>query len=68
MTFVTVIGSASALILFLVTGAILGQDLGSATFVTREIGGHGLWTLLLSPIYIPLTIAAYRLTLTARNR
>ncbi len=67
MTFVTVIGSASALILFLVTGAILGQDLGSATFVTREIGGHGLWTLLLSPIYIPLTIAAYRLTLTARN-
>ena len=68
MTFVTVTGSAVALILFLITGAILGQDLGSATFVMREIGGHGLWTLLLSPIYIPLTIATYRLTLTARNR
>lgn len=68
MTFVTVLGSSASLILFLISGAILGQELGSATFVIREIGGHAMWTLLLSPIYIPVTIAIYRLTLTARNR
>lgn len=68
MTAVTVFGSSIALILFLLFGTILGQDVGSGAYVTQEIIGNALWALLLSPIYIPITIALYRGTLTARNR
>ena len=68
MSLVTVLGSSAALLLFVVCGAILGQDVGSATFVIQEILGNGLWALFLSPIYVPITIALYRATLTARNR
>jgi len=68
MTAVTVFGSSIVLILFLLFGTILGQDVGSGAYVTQEIIGNALWALLLSPIYIPVTIALYRGTLTARNR
>jgi cell shape-determining protein MreD len=68
MTAVTVFGSSIALILFLLFGTILGQDVGSGAYVAQEIIGNALWALLLSPIYIPVTIALYRGTLTARNR
>ena len=68
MSAVTVIGSSIALFLFVICGAILGQEVGSTTYVIQEIFGNALWALLLSPIYIPVTIALYRGTLTARNR
>lgn len=68
MTIVTVFGSSVALILFLVFGAILGEDVGSGAYVTQEIFGNAMWVLLLSPLYVPMTVTLYRLTLTARNR
>ena len=68
MTAVTVMGSSLALFLFVLCGAILGQDVGSTTYVIQEVFGNALWTLLLSPLYIPLVIGLYRATLTARNR
>lgn len=68
MTMVTVLGSSVALILFLLFGAILGQDVGSGLYVTQEIFGNAMWSLLLSPLYVPITVALYRATLTARNR
>ena len=68
MTAVTVLGSSVALVIFLLFGAILGQDVGSGAYVTQEIFGNALWALLLSPLYVPITIALYRGTLTARNR
>ena len=68
MTMVTVFGSSVALILFLLFGAILGQDVGSGLYVTQVIFGNAMWSLLLSPLYVPITIALYRSTLTARNR
>lgn len=68
MTLVTVLGSSVALILFLLFGAILGQDVGSGIYVTQVIFGNAMWSLLLSPLYVPITIALYRATLTARNR
>ena len=67
-TMVTVFGSSVALILFLLFGAILGQDVGSGLYVTQEIFGNAMWSLLLSPLYVPITVAFYRATLTARNR
>ena len=68
MTLVTVLGSSVALILFLLFGAILGQEVGSGIYVTQVIFGNAMWSLLLSPLYVPITIALYRATLTARNR
>lgn len=68
MTMVTVFGSSVALILFLLFGAILGQDVGSGAYVTQVIFGNAMWSLLLSPLYVPITVALYRATLTARNR
>lgn len=68
MTLVTVLGSSVALVLFLLFGAILGQDVGSGIYVTQVIFGNAMWSLLLSPLYVPITIALYRATLTARNR
>jgi len=68
MSIVTVTGTSVALFLFVLFGAILGQDVGSSTYVIQEIFGNALWTLLLSPLYVPITVAFYRATLTARNR
>jgi rod shape-determining protein MreD len=68
MTMVTVLGSSVALTLFLIFGAILGQDVGSGAYVTQVIFGNAMWSLLLSPLYVPITVALYRVTLTARNR
>ena len=68
MSIVTVTGTSVALFLFVLSGAILGQDVGSSTYVIQEIFGNALWTLLLSPLYVPITVALYRATLTARNR
>ena len=68
MSIVTVTGTSVALFLFVLFGAILGQDVGSSTYVIQEIFGNALWTLLLSPLYVPITVALYRATLTARNR
>ena len=68
MSIVTVSGSTVALASFVVCGAILGQDVGSPAFIFQELLGNALWALLLSPIFVPITISAYRATLTARNR
>ena len=68
MSIVTVVGSTFALIAFLVCGAILGQEVGAPAYVFQEFCGNALWALLLSPIFVPVTISAYRATLTARNR
>jgi rod shape-determining protein MreD len=68
MSIVTVSGSSIALLLFVLCGAILGQDVGSSGYVLQEIFGNAMWTLLLSPLYVPISIALYRATLTARNR
>ncbi|MFM8898028.1 MAG: hypothetical protein ACKOFL_04205 [Actinomycetota bacterium] len=68
MSAVTVIGSSIALTSFVLCGAILGQEVGSSTYVIQEIFGNALWALLLSPLYVPIAIGIYRATLTARNR
>ena len=68
MSIVTVSGSSLALFLFVLCSAILGQDVGSSSYVVQEIFGNAMWTLLLSPLYVPITVALYRATLTARNR
>ena len=68
MSIVVVLGSSAALVVFLVTGAILGQEVGSASYISRQVFGNALWSFLLSPLYAPFAIKLYRATLTARSR
>lgn len=68
MTLVTATSSAVLLILFISIGAILGQELSSISILLSEIIGNALWSLILAPIYIPMTIKFYKLSLTARER
>lgn len=68
MTLVTATSSAVLLILFISIGAILGQELSSISILLSEIVGNTLWSLILAPIYIPMTIKFYKLTLTAREK
>jgi rod shape-determining protein MreD len=68
MTLVTATSSAVLLILFISIGAILGQELSSISILLSEIVGNTLWSLILAPIYIPMTIKFHKLSLTARER
>lgn len=68
MTLVTATSSAVLLILFISIGAILGQELSSISILLSEIIGNALWSLILAPIYIPMTIKFHKLSLTARER
>lgn len=68
MTLVTASSSAVVLILFISIGAILGQELSSISILLSEIIGNTLWSLVLAPIYIPMTIKFHQLSLTARER
>jgi rod shape-determining protein MreD len=68
MTLVTATSSAGLLILFISIGAILGQELSSISILLSEIIGNALWSLILAPIYIPMTIKFHKLSLTARER
>jgi rod shape-determining protein MreD len=65
---VTTFAVTATLILFLLCGAILGQELASISALTKELLGNALWTLILAPIYVPLVLRVRELSLTARER
>jgi rod shape-determining protein MreD len=65
---VTAASSAVALTLFLLFGAILGQEVASLSSLMLEIFGNTIWSLVLSPLFIPIALKMYRLSLTARGR
>ena len=68
MTTVTTVASSVALTLFLLFGAILGQDLATLSVVIREIGGNAMWSLILAPLYIPVALSFRKISLTAREK
>mgnify|MGYP003342454059 CR=1 FL=1 len=67
-TLITVLGSTIALIFFLICGAILGNDFGSLSAIIKTLVGNSIWTFVLSPIYVPVTNALRKVSLTARDR
>ena len=68
LSVVTAAGSAIALTLFLIFGAILGQEVASISSLLLEIFGNTVWSLVLSPLFIPITLKMHNLSLTARER
>lgn len=64
----TVLGTSAAMISFAIAGSILGGQFGTLTSIFKELFGNALWTFLLSPIFIPITRAAQRMSMTAKDR
>jgi hypothetical protein len=68
LSVVTAASSAVALTLFLLFGAILGQEVASLSSLMLEIFGNTIWSLVLSPLFIPIALKMHRISLTARER
>lgn len=68
LSVVTTMLSTFALMLFIIFGAILGEDVPSISVLARELIGNALWSFVLAPIYIPVAIRTHKLSLTARER
>jgi rod shape-determining protein MreD len=68
MSLVTSISATFLLIIFIIFGAILGQEVASVIVLIKEIAGNLLWSLALAPIYIPMTLKIHKISLTARER
>lgn len=61
-------GATITLIIFLVTGFVLGENNGAVLVNLQTIFGNGLWTLLFSSVLLPGLIKLRDLTLTSRER
>ena len=57
-----------ALIAYLFLGMLFGVDVGSTAQVARNILGSGLWSLIIMPIFLPLTSRLHRLAFDTRER
>jgi rod shape-determining protein MreD len=68
LSIVTTIFCSIALMLFVIFGAILGQDLPSLSVLARELIGNALWSFVLAPLYIPIAIRTHKLSLSAREK
>ena len=68
LSVVTALGSSVALLFFVIFGAILGQEVASVSALILELFGNAIWCLVLSPLFIPISLKMHRLSLTARER
>jgi cell shape-determining protein MreD len=61
-------GATATLIIFLIFGAILGENNGALFTIFKVIVGNGIWTLLFSSIVLPGLVKLREFTLTSRER
>jgi rod shape-determining protein MreD len=69
-TFVTFVSTAVSLslLVFLIIGIMLGQNNGGFYHNLTLIFANAIWSLLLTPIFLPVVIKVRKLTLTNRER
>lgn len=65
--FVT-LGATFSLLIFLSIGALLGESDGNFQRIISTSFGNGLWTLLFSPIILPVLSRFRHFSLTSRER
>ena len=68
--FVTFVSAAVSLSLlaFIIIGVMLGQNNGGIYHNVTLILANAIWSLILTPIFLPLVIRVRKLTLTNRER
>ena len=62
------LASALAIFLFLVIGAMLGQENGTFAYAISIIVANTLWSFLLTPLFLPLIIKTRTALLSNRER
>ncbi|MFM8673201.1 MAG: rod shape-determining protein MreD [Candidatus Nanopelagicus sp.] len=62
------LASAFALILYLIVGALLGQENGSFSHIFSIIFANSLWSFLITPLLLPLIIKTRTALLSNRER
>lgn len=69
-TFVAFVSTAVtlSLLVFLIIGIMLGQNNGGFYHNLTLIFANAIWSLLLTPIFLPVVIKVRKLTLTNRER
>ena len=68
LAFIIAGATTLTLILFLIATSILGESNTTFQASMRELLGNFLWTLFLSPIYVPLMNRFHHLTQSSRDR
>ena len=70
LVFVTFISLASAfaLVVYLIIGALLGQNTGALSLLISIVFANSLWTFFLTPLFLPLIIKTRTALLSNRER
>ncbi len=70
LVFVTFISLASAfaLVVYLIIGALLGQNTGALSNLISIVFANSLWTFFLTPLFLPLIIKTRTALLSNRER
>ena len=70
LVFVTFISLASAfaLVVYLIIGALLGQNTGALSHLISIVLANSLWTFFLTPLFLPLIIKTRTALLSNRER
>lgn len=62
------LASAFALVLYLVIGALLGQNNGTLTHLISIVFANSLWSFFLAPLFLPLIVKTRSALLSNRER
>lgn len=62
------LASAFALVLYLVIGALLGQNNGTLTHLISIVFANSLWSFFLAPLFLPLIVKTRTALLSNRER
>ena len=70
LVFVTFISLAAAfaLVVYLIIGALLGQNTGALSHLISIVFANSLWTFFLTPLFLPLIIKTRTALLSNRER
>lgn len=67
LSLVVGVGVTITLVTYLITSAILGEQLISFFPALQELTGNLIWTLILAPLYIPIVGKFHQFTLSSRD-
>jgi len=67
VTFIS-LASAFALVVYLIIGALLGQNTGALSHLISIVFANSLWTFFITPLFLPLIIKTRTALLSNRDR
>ncbi len=68
LIFFVALGAATSLFLFLLSGLMLGENNGAISKIALIVAGNSLWTVLFSPLILPVLSRLRAISLSSRDR